>query len=33
MGLTNLDVMIPFPRTVEEAKKVVATMAEYGLKQ
>ena len=33
MGLTNLDVMIPFPRTVEEAKKVIATMAEYGLKQ
>lgn len=33
MGLTNLDVMIPFPRTVDEAKKVVATMAEYGLKQ
>lgn len=33
MGLTNLDVMIPFPRTVEEAKKVITTMAEYGLKQ
>ena len=33
MGLTNLDVMIPFPRTVDEAKKVVATMAEYALKQ
>ena len=33
MWLTNLDVMIPFPRTVEEAKKVVATMADYGLKQ
>ena len=33
MGLSNLDVMIPFPRTVDEAKKVVATMAEYGLKQ
>ena len=33
MGLTNLDVMIPFPRTVDEAKKVIATMAEYGLKQ
>ncbi len=33
MGLDNLDVMIPFPRTVEEAEKVIATMAEYGLKQ
>lgn len=33
MGLDNLDVMIPFPRTVEEAKKVIATMAEFGLKQ
>lgn len=33
MGFTNLEVMIPFPRTVEEAKNVVATMAEFGLKQ
>lgn len=33
MGLTNVDIMIPFPRTVEEAKKVVETMAEFGLKQ
>jgi pyruvate,water dikinase len=33
MGLTNLEVMIPFPRTVSEAKKVVGTMAEFGLKQ
>ncbi|MFP5222976.1 MAG: phosphoenolpyruvate synthase, partial [Acidobacteriota bacterium] len=33
MGLVNLEVMIPFPRTVEEARKVVATMAGYGLKQ
>ncbi|MFZ5428236.1 MAG: phosphoenolpyruvate synthase [Thermodesulfobacteriota bacterium] len=33
MGLTNLEVMIPFPRTVEEAGKVIATMAGYGLKQ
>lgn len=32
-GLTNLEVMIPFPRTLEEAKKVIDTMAEYGLKQ
>ena len=33
MGLTNLEVMIPFPRTVEEARKVVDTMAEFGLRQ
>ena len=33
MGLDNLDVMIPFPRTVDEAKKVIKTMASFGLKQ
>ncbi|MFW5792606.1 MAG: phosphoenolpyruvate synthase [Desulfohalobiaceae bacterium] len=33
MGLTNLEIMIPFPRTVKEAEKVVQTMAEFGLKQ
>jgi pyruvate,water dikinase len=33
MGLTNLKVMIPFCRTLEEGIKVVATMAENGLKQ
>ncbi|WP_299111274.1 phosphoenolpyruvate synthase [uncultured Winogradskyella sp.] len=33
MGLTNLKVMIPFCRTLDEGKKVVATMAENGLKQ
>lgn len=33
MGLTNLKVMIPFCRTVEEGKKVMATMAKNGLKQ
>lgn len=33
MGLTNLKVMIPFCRTIEEAKKVIDTMAENGLKQ
>ena len=33
MGLTNLEVMIPFPRTVEETKKVIDTMAEFGLKK
>jgi pyruvate,water dikinase len=31
MGLTNVKVMIPFCRTVEEAKKVIAVMEEYGL--
>lgn len=33
MGLTNLKVMIPFCRTLKEGKKVIATMAENGLKQ
>jgi pyruvate,water dikinase len=31
MGLSNLTVMIPFCRTVEECKKVIETMAEFGL--
>jgi pyruvate,water dikinase len=33
MGLTNLKVMIPFCRTVEEGKKVIEVMAKNGLKQ
>lgn len=33
MGLTNVKVMIPFCRTAEEARKVVDTMARYGLRQ
>jgi pyruvate,water dikinase len=33
MGLVNVKVMIPFCRTVEEGERVVALMAEYGLKQ
>ena len=33
MGLTNVEIMIPFPRTVEEAEKVIETMAEFGLRQ
>ncbi|HLV80941.1 MAG TPA: phosphoenolpyruvate synthase [Chthonomonadaceae bacterium] len=33
MGLTNLKIMIPFCRTVEEAKQVLAVMAENGLRQ
>jgi len=33
MGLTNLRVMVPFCRTVTEAKAVVEAMAAHGLKQ
>ncbi len=33
LGLTNLIVMVPFCRTVEEGKKVIEKMAEYGLRQ
>ncbi len=33
MGLTNLKVMIPFCRTVEEGKKVIAAMRTNGLVQ
>jgi pyruvate,water dikinase len=33
MGLTNIKVMIPFCRTPEEGKKVLQTMAEFGLRQ
>jgi pyruvate, water dikinase len=33
MGLTNVKVMIPFCRTVDEGKKVVEVMQQYGLKQ
>lgn len=33
MGLTNVKLMIPFCRTVEEGKKVIAVMQEYGLTQ
>lgn len=31
MGLKNLKVMVPFCRTVEEGKKVIAIMAKHGL--
>ncbi|RYZ20022.1 MAG: phosphoenolpyruvate synthase, partial [Chitinophagaceae bacterium] len=31
MGLTNVKVMVPFCRTVEEAAKVVSVLAGYGL--
>jgi len=33
MGLTNVKLMIPFCRTIEEGRKVLATMAEYGLQR
>lgn len=33
MGLTNLEVMLPFVRTVEEVQKVTAIMTEHGLKR
>jgi pyruvate,water dikinase len=33
MGLTNVKVMIPFCRTIEEANKVIAVMKKYGLEQ
>jgi len=33
MGLTNVKLMIPFCRTVEEGRKVVDIMENYGLKQ
>jgi len=33
MGLVNVKVMVPFCRTPEEGRKVIATMEEFGLKQ
>lgn len=33
MGLTNVKLMVPFCRTVEEGQNVVNLMGEYGLKQ
>lgn len=33
MGLTNVKLMIPFTRTMQEGKRVVQLMAEHGLKQ
>ncbi|WNB16937.1 phosphoenolpyruvate synthase [Marivirga arenosa] len=33
MGFTNVKLMIPFCRTLDEAKKVVDIMAKYGLKR
>ncbi len=33
MGLRNVKLMVPFCRTVEEGKRVIAEMAKHGLKQ
>ncbi len=33
MGLVNVKAMIPFCRTVEEGRRVIELMAEYGVKQ
>ncbi len=33
MGLTNIEIMIPFPRTVEETKEVIKTMESFGLRK
>ncbi|GAB2533917.1 phosphoenolpyruvate synthase [Rufibacter soli] len=33
MGLTNVKLMIPFCRTVEEGQKVISLMADYGLRR
>ncbi len=33
MGLTNVEIMIPFVRTVTEAKKVIKLLAENGLRR
>jgi pyruvate,water dikinase len=33
MGLTNLCIMVPFCRRVEEAQRVLGEMARYGLKR
>jgi len=33
MGLTNIEIMIPFVRTLEEGRKVIELLAEQGLVQ
>ncbi|GAB4391807.1 MAG: phosphoenolpyruvate synthase [Gammaproteobacteria bacterium] len=33
MGLTNIQVMIPFVRTVEQARQVIELLSEFGLKR
>jgi pyruvate,water dikinase len=33
MGLTNVEIMVPFVRTLEQARRVVELLAEHGLKR
>jgi pyruvate,water dikinase len=33
MGLTNVEIMVPFVRTVKQAERVVGLLAKYGLKR
>src|SRR5581483_1207169 len=33
MGLTNVEIMVPFARTVDEARRVVELLADNGLKR
>lgn len=33
MGLTNIEIMVPFVRTLTEAKRVMELLAEHGLKR
>lgn len=33
MGLTNVELMVPFVRTVDEASQVIELLAQYGLKR
>ncbi len=33
MGLTNVELMVPFVRTIEEGQRVLAIMKEYGLER
>jgi pyruvate,water dikinase len=33
MGLTNVEIMVPFVRTLGQAEKVVGLLAKYGLKR
>ena len=33
MGLTNVEIMVPFVRTVDEARRVIELLASYGLKR
>jgi pyruvate,water dikinase len=33
MGLTNVEIMVPFVRTIKQAERVIDMMAKYGLKR